>query len=164
MATSFEILAEIAIGVAGFGSIAIVLGQNRADWQSAELFRTAALLMSSLGALLFALLPIGLATSDLAPELIWRVSSGALAAYLVVYTVTIAILRRRHLDPELWLGPVLLSIVGITTLANLCFQVVNALGNPIPPNETSYFFGVSWLIAYGSLMLVRIVFVRPQRP
>ena len=65
---SFEILAEVAIGIAGFGSIAIVPGRNRAAWETAGFFRTSVLTMSSLGALFLALLPIGLATTQLATE------------------------------------------------------------------------------------------------
>ena len=74
---SFEILAEVAIGIAGFGSIAIVLGQNRDRWEPADFYRTSSLFGASLGALFLALLPIGLATTQLAPEWIWRTSSGS---------------------------------------------------------------------------------------
>ena len=73
---SFEILAEVAIGIAGFGSLAIVLGRDREGWESADAFRTAGLFLASLGGLFLALLPIGLATTQLAATSIWRASSG----------------------------------------------------------------------------------------
>ena len=160
--TSFEILAEVAIGVAGFGSIAIVLARDRVGWQSADFFRTAALLLSSLGALFMALLPIGLATAELANEWIWRPSSLIMSAYIIAFSTVSLRWRRRHLDPEHWFGPTLFAIIGVTVVANLIAQVMNFLGLLFPPNPTIYFFGVVWFLGYACLMLARIVFMRPE--
>ena len=159
--TSFEILAEVAVGVAGFGSIAIVLVRDRAGWQSADFFRTAALLLSSLGALFLALLPIGLATTELATEWIWRSSSLIMSAYIIAFSTILLRWRQRHLDPEHWFGPVLFAVVSVTSAINLLAQVMNFVGLPFSPNAASYFFGVVWFLGYACLMLVRIVFLRP---
>lgn len=158
--SAFEILAEVAIGVAGFGTIALVLAQDRRTWESADRYRTAALLLSSFGAVLLALLPIGLATTSLSPETIWRASSGAMVAFFAVHTLTVTHLRRRYLEREYWIGPPLSYVIFASSLANLGFQVVNTLGAPLAPNPTSYFFGVIWFLAFAVLILARLLFVR----
>ena len=161
---SFEILAEVAIGIAGFGSIAIVLARDEAAWKSADFFRISALLLSSLGGLFLALLPIGLATAELPPSLIWRCASALLAAYLVFQSVLLLRWRNRYLDRALWLGPALFTVVIVTTAANLLAQLANVTGIGFEPNATCYFFGIVWFLAYACLMLARTFFLRPTEP
>lgn len=158
---SFEILAEVAIGVAGFGSLAIVLGRDRAGWESADFFRTASLFLSSLGALFLALLPIGLATTELAAESVWRASSAVMFVYIIVFSSILFRWRRRHLRRELWFGPVLYSLVVTTTGVNFLAQMLNASGMAFEPGPTACFFGVVWFLLYGCVLLMRIVFLRP---
>jgi len=102
---AFEILAEVALGIAGFGSIAIVLGRDEAGWLPSDLFRTSALFLSSLGALLLALLTIGLDASGLPEQTVWRGASAALIVHYVCGGVFMRLQRRRLLEPSLWFGP-----------------------------------------------------------
>lgn len=160
---AFEILAEVAIGVAGFGSVAIVLDRDRERWMSTDFFRTGALFLTSFGALFLALLPIGLAATSLSEASGWRVSSAVLALYLASSAVLLSRWRRAHLAPELWFGPILMGCVGLTLLANLVAQSLNATGLVYAPNRACYFFGLVWLLGFACLFFVRIVFVRPER-
>ena len=159
---SFEILAEIAIGLAGFGTIAIVLSRDPTRWDSADFFRTAALFLSSLGALFLALLPIGLATAALPDVLLWQISSAVMATFIIIYSVILLRLRRQHLERSHWFGPALLSTIFITTVLNLFAQVLNSSGLLFEPNATCAFFGIVWFLMYACLMLVRIVFLPPR--
>lgn len=158
--SSFEILAEIAVGIAGFGTIAIVLGRDPTPG-SPEFYRTSSLFLASLGALFLALLPIGLETAGISEMLLWRVSSASLAAFLVVFSLVTLRLRRRHLERALWFGPVVMSIIVLTIGLNLLAQLLNASGLVFAPGPASAFFGVAWLLLYACLVLVRIVFVPP---
>lgn len=158
---SFEILAEVAVGIAGFGAIAIMLGRDSDSWRSADSFRTAGLFMCSLGALFLALAPIGLATAQLAPEVLWRASSAVMVLYGVLMLFLLLPARRRTLDRELWLGPVTVAAVGLSYAANLLAQALNVAGVWFAPNATCYFFGVVLFLLFGCMMLMRIVFVRP---
>ena len=160
---SFEILAEVAVGIVGFGSIAVVLGRDRDAWESADFFRSASLFFASLGALFLALLPIGLAIAQLAPESIWRTSSAAMLLYGFTIGALVVPLRRRNLDRELWLGPILLTLVAASTVANLLAQLLNVSGMLFEPNPGCYFFGVVHFLLFSCLVLMRIVFVRPVR-
>jgi hypothetical protein len=157
---AFEILAEVAIGIAGFGSIAIALGRDGSGWESGDFFRTSALLLTSLGALFLALLPIGLAETDLAPEWIWRGSSAALITFIAVSSPVLYRLRQRHLSRDLWFGPALYAFIGTAIVGTVLAQLLNCLGLVFAPNPASFFFGVFMLLMFASIMLVRIVFFR----
>ena len=159
---SFEILAEVAIGLAGFGTIAIVLARDPTRWDSADLFRTSALFLSSLGALFLALLPIGLATADLPDGLVWRISSGVMAAFILAFSAILLRLRRKYLKRALWFGPALFTTIFTTTVVNVCAQVLNSSGFLFEPNATCAFFGIVWFLMYACLMLARIVFLPPK--
>lgn len=159
---SFEILAEVAIGIAGFGSIAIVLSRDRNSWESADLFRTASLFALSLGALFLALLPIGLAAAQITTEWIWRTSSAVMLFYQVAVLVVMIPSRRRYLDRRLWFGPIATSLFVTSAVANLLAQTFNVAGALFEPSLACYFFGVVYFLMGGCVMLVRIVFVRPQ--
>ncbi len=158
---SFEILAEVAIGLAGFGTIAIVLARDSTRWDSADFFRTAALFLSSLGALFLALLPVGLATAALPDVLLWRISSGVMAAFIVTFTAILVHLRRQYLERALWIGPTLLTTILVTTVVNLIAQILNSGGFLFEPNATCTFFGIVWFLMYACFMLMRIVFLPP---
>ncbi len=159
--SSFEILAEIAVGIAGFGTIAIVLGRDPTPG-SPEFYRTSSLFLSSLGALFLSLLPIGLQTAEVSEPPIWRISSAAVAAFLAAFAVISVRLRRHHLQRALWFGPAVTFTIGSTILLNLLFQLLNATGVLFAPGATCVFFGVVWLLLYACLILVRIVFVPPD--
>jgi len=158
---SFEILAEVAVGLAGFGTIAIVLAGDPARWGSGDFYRTAGLFLSSIGALFLALLPIGLATAALPELLIWRISSGVMAVFIVVFSAMLSRWRRLYLERALWLGPTLFATIVVTTGVNLGAQILNAVGYGFAPNAACTFFGVVWFLMYACLMLVRIVFRPP---
>jgi len=158
---SFDILAEIAVGLAGFGTIAIVLAGDPKRWGSADFFRSAGLFLSSLGALFLALLPIGLATTSLPDVSVWRVSSAAVAIFIVAQSVILVRLRQKHLERALWLGPVLGAMIVVTTLVNLSTQILNSGGFLFEPNAACAFFGIAWFLMFACLMLVRIVFLPP---
>lgn len=159
---SFEILAEVAIGIAGFGSIAIVLGRDGREWEPADFFRTSSLFLASFGALFLALLPVGLATTGLAPEWIWRLSSAVMLAYIATFSVLMFRWRTRYLDRSLWFGPIMISMVVATTVANIVAQVMNVGGFAFEPGPACYFFGIIWFLLYSCTLLMRIVFIRPD--
>ena len=158
---ALEILAEVAVGIAGFGTIAIVLGSNRRGWEAADYYRSSALLATSLGALFLALLPIGLAALPLSIEDAWRAGSASMALATLLVMVYLRRLRSRHLDPELYLGPLLIGVVAVSAVANAVAQGVNASGLLWAASGGVYYFGVIWFLMFACLFFVRIVFYRP---
>ena len=159
---AFSTLAEVAVGLAGFGSIAIVLAREE-GWSGSDLFRISSFLMASLGALFLALLPIGLAQSALSEAAIWRITSGVAGlAGLTLMFVNLR-MRARYLDPSLYLGPALTALITVTVTAVVIAQGFNIAATGAAPSATAPFFGVVWLLAYACLVLVRVLFFRPGR-
>ena len=142
-------------------SIAIVLGSNRRGWEAADYYRSSALLTTSLSALFLALLPIGLTEFAASVAVAWRVSSAIMALTTVLVVAYLSRLRSRHLDPELYLGPLLTTLVVVTAIANTVAQAVNASAAFHAPSGGVYYFGVIWFLMFACLFFVRIVFYRP---
>lgn len=69
------IFAEIALGLAGFAGVIAALGPRTKSWQLLDRYRIIALLLNSFLVLIFALVPLGLATAKLEEPNIWFYSS-----------------------------------------------------------------------------------------
>jgi len=158
---AFDTLAEVALGIAGFGSIAIVLGRSDAGWLPSDLFRTSSLFLASLGALFLSLLTVGLAAAGLPEETVWRGASAAVLVHYGVGGVFMRLQRRRLLDRSLWFGAGLMAAVGASAALVVAAQVANVLALGIEPGAGAPYFGIVWLLAFACIMLLRIVFMRP---
>ena len=53
------------------------------------------------------------------------------------------------------------SLVVVTSVATGLAQLLNATGALFDPGPACFFFGIVWLLAYASVTLIRIVFMRP---
>ena len=160
--STFEILAEVSIGLAGFGSIAIVLAQGRREMRPEDRFRALGLYFSSLGALFLALLPIGIAHTHADEILLWQLSSSAMAVYIVFITLAIVRMRARYLPQEHYGGPLLTAFITITTIINLAAQMINVAAWPHVPHASPYYFGVIWFLGYGCIFFMRLMFHQPR--
>ena len=157
---AFATLAEVAVGVAGFGSVAIVLAREE-GWSGSDLFRVSSFLMASLGALLLSLLPIGLAGSSLSDTAALQLTSAALLVFSGAFMTVNLRMRRRHLDPSLYFGTGLMLLLGVTAVLNVGAQLASVAG-PWVGSVAAPFFGVVWILGYACLVLVRILFFRPS--
>ena len=78
------VVAELALGVAGFSGVVMALGARPSEWLKADKLRLATLLGTSLGAMFLALLAIALAKLGLEIERVWRISSLVFAVHLTI--------------------------------------------------------------------------------
>jgi len=69
------VLAEIALGLAGFAGIIAALGPRKNPWQLLDRLRIIALLVNSFLILIFALVPLGLAAAKFNEADLWFYSS-----------------------------------------------------------------------------------------
>ena len=69
------IIAEIALGLAGFAGVIAALGPRQRRWQLLDRLRIIALLLNSFLVLIFALVPLGLAAAKFEEKEIWFYSS-----------------------------------------------------------------------------------------
>ena len=95
---SLQTLAEVAISLAGFGSLLVVLRRSpESPWSEGESADLLIVVGGSLLVLFFALLPLPLAELGLSADADWRASSALLAlALLVAYALVWSRRRRLH--------------------------------------------------------------------
>lgn len=164
MDEQLRVLAEIAVGLAGFSSIVVVFRRRDAGgtWKPEDAFRFRIMLESSLFAALFAIAPAALAALNVPPGVLWPTASAALLVYLASETIQRPRAIRRL--PAGALNPRLVgSIVGLH-LAAAVLQVLNVVGWGVSPGPGPYLAGVTWLTTYAGLMFYRLVTARIREP
>lgn len=151
-------LAEVAVALAGFSSVVVLFrrGGVQSEWRPEDRFRFRVMLEASLLAAFFALLPLAISGLGVRGPLLWRVSSGLLAASLLVGLTQMMLARTegatRALNPAL--GSSIAAAHGLTLLV----QVSNVVGAPpFPLGPGPYVFGVVWLTVYSGLMFYRLM-------
>jgi hypothetical protein len=154
---NLSILAEIAVGLAGFSSIVVVFrrGSAHAPWSRGDVFRFQDMLESSLVAALFAILPAALGGLGLDAPNLWSIVS----TLFFVFVVSNTIRRVRQLsrlpagalsDPLRVFFIIMLGVVATV-------QLLNVLGWIVPKGPGPYLFGVTWYTIYAGFMFYRLV-------
>ncbi len=156
-------IAELALGLAGFTGVLVVLGRQPGRFSPAEGFRLAVLLVASLSALFLSLVPLVLHDFGLAGAPLWRVSSGLMAISVLCSGALLArpLGRFRGSESEAysaWVLVVLTSGAGVVVIV----QLINSTGLLWPTGQGSYSLGLLFLLAGAVVQFVRILFVRTE--
>lgn len=77
------VLAELALGVAGFSGVIVALGQKQRTWQLLDKLRISFLLFNALIVVVFSLTPLGLFSADVDTGYVWLISSSLFLATFV---------------------------------------------------------------------------------
>ena len=148
-------LAEIAVAFAGFSSVVVLFSRSDQDaWQGFDQMRFRIMLLASLLAAFFAVLPLPLQELGVPHGLIWLICSGGLAFY--VGGGAIGQLRTRHIftrpaERAVW---ILFQLAAWTTFACL---VLNVVGVGFHRQAGPYVLGVSWLLFQSGWQFYRLV-------
>ena len=152
-----EVLAEIAIALAGFSAIIVVFrrGSTTGSWEPEDVFRLRIMLQYSLSAAVFALLPavgveIGLHLSTVLRSL------SLMLALLMLADIYIQLRAVRHLPPRS-LNPVLATVFVVVGVAVVAALVSNAAGMGLASESGIYLAGVTWLVVSAGLMFFRLI-------
>lgn len=149
-ADNLRTIAEVAIALAGFTGVVLVLGQRSVGtWSAAETSAIRVLLESSIGAAFFALFPAIVVSSFSDPIGGWRLSAGLLTLYHVAAIARADIVDRgeaarvlgRKLDRGLTIGG-LCSIVATSIVA---------LGFAAPAAVLIYSLSLLYMLLVGAL-------------
>ncbi len=143
-------LATICITFVSVSSIAFIFRQAVGPGISKlEALLIRSFLRTGLGVTMFSLLPLLLGLLGIAPSLVWRVSSMALAHLngLISYHRT-----RAHLQglasPSVYYSMLGISIVVIIGL------LVNAIGIGVQPGPGLFALGATWVLAESMVMFI----------
>jgi len=122
------VLAEVAIAIAGFSGIAVVLFDPGESWAESDKIRFSLLLQLSFASVLFAFLPILLYLMHPSEPMAWRWASGLWLTY-VFCSVTYRVVKVRansNLDMDQFARVVACFMFGSLAVATLV-QVVNVV-------------------------------------
>ena len=162
MPEALSTIAEVALGLAGFSGVAVVLGRRPGAFTPGEAGRLVLLLLASLGAMFLALLPLGLAPLDLSPELLWRIASTVLLAFCLGYgQIGETHVRLVRSDaPEIYSPST--RVFNFITFGTVIGLQVLALVRPDEFGAGFYVLGLIGLLLIAAVQFVRILFIRPQ--
>jgi hypothetical protein len=155
-------IAEVAVGLAGFSGVVVVLGRQPGQFSRVEAGRLVVLLLSSFGALFFALMPFALFPLGLNPAAVWRTAGGLVAVFALSHlAISYAeLLRVRREAPEIYNRSVAGTHFTILVVVLLLQLVGVAKGGDLA--LSLYIFGLLGLLAVAAFQFVRILFVRPR--
>ena len=157
----FETLAQIALGIAGFSGVVIAVSDRPTHHTRPDFLRILSLLVLSLGALMLALIPSGLALAQVPRESIWRIGSSAAVLASLAWASYFPSRLRREARSVLFPTSILLPATVLGVL-NLAFQVLNAAGIFAGVAASVYYFGIVWLLLYSAAIFANVVFQRPR--
>ena len=157
--SALETLAEVAIALAGFGSLLVVLRRApESPWQAGEGTDLFIVVGGSLLVLFFALAPLPLFHLGLSEPGVWRLSSallalGLVAAYVVVLRRRTRLLRE-GIRPTL---PGLSSALAQLPLLLAALLALNAASVLPAPGAGGYLLALVLLLAGSAFPLVSMV-------
>lgn len=162
MPDALSTIAEIALGLAGFSGVVVVLGRQPGIFTRVEAGRLVLLLMISIGAMFLALLPLSLAPLELADSLLWRISAATFTIFCLGYWLVgrsrVRIVRDHA--PEIYSFGV--SVFNYATVGTAMVLQLVVLARPEDLGPGLYVLGLLSLLLTATVQFVRMLFIRPQ--
>jgi hypothetical protein len=153
--------AELALALAGFGSVVAAFVGNKRKWEPMEVVRLRALIMLSLTSALIALIPFPLAYGGFEAPALWVLSS-ALAALLGVAVLAGMLVFARH--PMTQQGSLPWSTLSISlAVMSVVINILNALGMGFQKSFAGYFTGLLILLILAGLYFSRLIVLSGPR-
>ncbi len=148
----FEIFAECAIALTGFGAVHAALQGSESPRGA---FRSWTVVLNGALAFVFSILPLLLSLTSLSPDQIWRVASilGVVGAGLASYLIMVidAKMTRLGSPPQ---APVNFRIAQASTLLATLAFLINAVGWPWQPGALLHAVGSVLILLTGLLALL----------
>lgn len=148
---SLLVFGEIGVALAGFSGITVAIGRRaQGHWDEVDRNRLQDLLIASLGAACFAILPIVLTKSGMTDGLALRFCSAVFALYLLVAAATILRGGGGRLGYAAWI----LMIPMVLVIAMLGLAAAGILSRVI---EFPYYLGLFWLLFLAATNFVTLL-------
>ncbi len=145
-------IAEIAVAIAGFSAIVVLFKRDASgNWQPSDADRFNGMLIHSMSAAFFCVLPPIVAIFSLTGSTIWSVSSALLGVQLVGHAILIFSLP----SSGRWTRTALVIPLGVALL-----QFLNVTEIHFSREFRPYLAGVLWHTFQAGLLFVALVWVR----
>jgi len=156
--TGLEVIAEVAIGLAGFSGVFVALTQS-GTIAPAEKFRLQFLLYASLGAMFLAMIPYAVFARSWSPSAMWQLLGVVVTAYtalLPAFLFKAASMRRGY--PELFTIRIM-SVQASFMVVAMALSVA-VLVAPIEDKLSYYIGALLVLLAHATVVFIRLLFYR----
>lgn len=151
-------ICEVSIAFAGFTSIVGVLGQRGGGhWDAEDSFRLWLMIESSLATLFFSLLPLALHHLSLDGATVWGLSSGAMAAFLLLHMAVVAPRLHTLARGGKWSTRRFEPLIGALIIATLAVQSLNGLGIGFQHSFGAYLLGLILFLGLASMHFVALL-------
>jgi len=160
---AMTIVAELALGIAGFSGVVVALGSRPGIWPRVDRLRLATLLATGLGALFLVLFAMMLILLEVDHDLVWRISSALMALHGLAMMITIvpgawSITRNTTGMKSPYSVAVFIPTV-VLGAANILVQSMNAVGILSVDRFGIFFAGLVILLLNSGTQFVRLLFV-----
>ena len=155
-------IAQLALGVAGFSGIAMYFKRKPGPLTNIEVYRVAILFLNSFAALFLSLAPFPLQAFELSADATWRISSGLVALFSIVFHAYYLPLSQRYRRqvPEIF-NAYSMALTYSGGIGNTLLQLLNAFGLVSTHLDAVFMIGVIWLLFHATFQFGRILFIQP---
>jgi hypothetical protein len=159
---ALSLIAEVAVGLAGFGGVAVMLGRGPGRWSPADALRVRLLLAAAFAALFASLLAVGSVWAGAAEPRSVQLGAAALLIGQLYWGLALA-RQIRRLEPaeRALFNPRLALLFRLVMYASWGGQLVALSGVLAPAGRWLFLYGLLVSLAYAALAFVRLMYVRP---
>jgi hypothetical protein len=162
---SFQTVAEISIGFAGFSGLIVALRKDAGPLTDVQKYRLQVLLALSFGAMFLSLLPETLASLDINDDRVWIVACTAMSVYSTVFLLWWVLASRRivRLVPEIFHWSAFSRMaaghaVNLLLQLGIVFSILDLQGEGILS------IGLIWYLIHAAQQFARMLFIQPKKP
>jgi hypothetical protein len=155
-----EVIAQIALGLAGFAGVMIALAHPSGGFNPVERFRLRALIYASFGAMFLAIIPFAVFGGPWSEATSWRVLGVVMAAYTGAGLLDLPrrAFRLRRVDPEQFPLPLVVVQLGAHVVTFLLALAV--LFRLTEYRANAYVMALMLMLLHGAIAFVRVLICR----
>lgn len=157
-----SLIAEVAIGLAGFAGVAVVLGRGPGRWSPGDALRIRLLLTAAFTALFAALIAVGGAEAGLSEAVAVQLGAAALLVGQAYWGFGLArqIARLEPAERALF-DPRLARLFRLILFSSAASQLVVVSGLLARVGPGLFLYGLLVCLGYAALGFVRLLYIRP---
>jgi hypothetical protein len=159
---ALSLIAEIAVGLAGFAGVAVVLGRGPGRWGAGDALRIRLLLGAAFTALFASLIATSSSWAGASDEVSVQLGAAVLLLGQVYWGVVVArqIARLEASDRALF-NPRLALLMRLIMYSSWGAQLVVLSGVLAAAGSWLFLYGLLVCLAYAALAFVRLLYIRP---
>jgi len=159
---ALSIVAQVAVGLAGFSGVAVVLGRGPGRWNAVDAVRIRGLIYAAFGALFASLIAVGVSLAGGADDLATRCGASVVMVVIVLWAATIGreiprldAAARSVFDPRVAIVIMVAMAIGVAA------QLATVTGFAGRFGAAFFFLGLVILLGYAAFGFIRLLFRRP---